>query len=327
LGVFLIFGTPFELNLDHQNRRLMKPLKLFFGMLVMVPLFTSCVFEEDPVIERGIILENALSDYDLWYVDIHSTTGTGEIPFLSRAFTISFVNNTLYANNNIVDIGYTGNGFGIPVGSYTTFDGLLRANHAIDGYQDFEVFQLSANQIRLYNYRENVSYYLMGYQSNNFDYDQLFYDNIEYFLQEYIAWEKTTTMGGISNPFDAENYLQFTPENNTTFYSSQDPFGTNIGILNWNYVGGYEIFDVIDSEDLKILTLHYDGGDIEEFELSVLNDETIRLYQFNTATTYEFSGCGFVQYLKSDIKKPAVRNSNRKRMKVKRRTKRKRNLK
>jgi hypothetical protein len=233
----------------------------------------------------------------------------------------------LYANNNIVDIGYTGNGFGIPVGSYTTFDGLLRANHAIDGYQDFEVFQLSANQIRLYNYRENVSYYLMGYQSNNFDYDQLFYDNIEYFLQEYIAWEKTTTMGGISNPFDAENYLQFTPENNTTFYSSQDPFGTNIGILNWNYVGGYEIFDVIDSEDLKILTLHYDGGDIEEFELSVLNDETIRLYQFNTATTYEFSGRGFVQYLKSDIKKPAVRNSNRKRIKVKRRTKRKRNLK
>ena len=305
----------------------MKLIKLFFTLLFTVSLFTACVFEEDAVLERGVLLENTLSDYDLWYVDIHRTTGTGEVPFLSRAFTISFINNTLYANNNIVDIGYTGNGFGIPVGSYTTFDGSLRANHDIDGYQDFEVFRLSANEIRLYNYRDNVSYYLIGYQSNNFDYDKLFYENIEYFLQEFIAWEKTATMGGISNPFDAENYLQFSPENNTSFYSSHDVFGTNIDLIDWSYVGGYEIFDVLDSEDLKILTLNYDGGDIEEFELSVLNDETIRLYHFNTATTYDFSGQGFIQYLKGANKAPAVRNNNRKRTKVNRRTKMRRNLK
>ena len=305
----------------------MKLIKLFFTLLFTVSLFTACVFEEDAVLERGVLLENTLSDYDLWYVDIHRTTGTGEVPFLSRAFTISFINNTLYANNNIVDIGYTGNGFGIPVGSYTTFDGSLRANHDIDGYQDFEVFRLSANEIRLYNYRDNVSYYLIGYQSNNFDYDKLFYENIEYFLQEFIAWEKTATMGGISNPFDAENYLQFFPENNTSFYSSHDVFGTNIDLIDWSYVGGYEIFDVLDYEDLKILTLNYDGGDIEEFELSVLNDETIRLFHFNTATTYNFSGQGFIQYLKGDNKAPAVRNNNRKRTKVNRRTKMRRNLK
>ena len=305
----------------------MKLIKLFFTLLFTVSLFTACVFEEDAVLERGVVLENTLSDYDLWYVDIHRTTGTGEVPFLSRAFTISFINNTLYANNNIVDIGYTGNGFGIPVGSYTTFDGLLRANHDIDGYQDLEVFRLSANEIRLYNYRDNVSYYLIGYQSNNFDYDKLFYENIEYFLQEFIAWEKTATMGGISNPFDAENYLQFSPENITSFYSSHDVFGTNIDLVDWSYEGGYEIFDVLDSEDLKILTLNYDGGDIEEFELSVLNDETIRLYHFNTATTYDFSGQGFIQYLKGANKTPAVRNNNRKRTKVNRRTKMRRNLK
>ena len=179
----------------------------------------------------------------------------------------------------------------------------------------------------MYNYRENVSYYLIGYQSNNFDYDKLFYENIEYFLQEFIAWEKTATMGGISNPFDAENYLQFSPENITSFYSSHDVFGTNIDLVDWSYVGGYEIFDVLDSEDLKILTLNYDGGDIEEFELSVLNDETIRLYHFNTATTYDFSGQGFIQYLKGANKTPAVRNNNRKRTKVNRRTKMRRNLK
>tara|TARA_B110000090_G_scaffold159999_1_gene176309 strand:- start:3610 stop:4527 length:918 start_codon:yes stop_codon:yes gene_type:complete len=305
----------------------MKPLKLLFVFLFTVTLFSACVFEDDDVVERGIVLERALSDYDLWYVDYHRTTGSGDVPFLSRAFTVSFINNTLYANNNIVDIGHTGNGFGIPVGSYTTFDGLLTANHDVDGFQDFEVFQLSANQIRLYNYRENVSYYLIGYQSNNYDYDKLFYENIEYFLQEFIAWEKIETLGGAPNAFDAENYLQFTPENNTTFYSSQDTFGTNIDVIDWSYVGGYEVFDVIGYEDLKILTLNYDGGDIEEFELSVINDETIRLYHYNTATTYEFSGRGFIQYLKGENKTPAGRNNNRKRTKVKRRTKMRRILK
>ena len=121
--------------------------------------------------------------------------------------------------------------------------------------------------------------------------------------------------------------MQFSPENITSFYSSHDVFGTNIDLVDWSYVGGYEIFDVLDSEDLKILTLNYDGGDIEEFELSVLNDETIRLYHFNTATTYDFSGQGFIQYLKGANKTPAVRNNNRKRTKVNRRTKMRRNLK
>jgi|TARA_B110000881_G_C18605661_1_gene539663 hypothetical protein len=310
----------------------MKSLKLLFTLIISFFLFTSCAVEDDyEEEERGIVLEYALSDYDLWYVDYHRTTGSGDVPFLSRAFTISFINGTLYANNNIVDIGHTGNGFGISVGTYTTFDGVLATNHDVDGFQDFEVFQISANQIRLYNYRENVSYYLIGYQVNNFDYDKLFYENIEYFLQEFVAWEKIETLGGAPNAFDAENYLQFTPENTTTFYSSQDMFGTNIDTLDWSYVGGYEVFDVIDYEDLKILTLNYDGGDIEEFELSVINDETISFYHLNTATTYEFSGRGFIQYLKGgekvENKAPAVRNSNRKRTKVKRRLKMRRNLK
>ena len=34
------------------------------------------------------------------------------------AFTLSFLDGVLYANNNLVDIGITGNGFGVPVGNY-----------------------------------------------------------------------------------------------------------------------------------------------------------------------------------------------------------------
>ena len=300
----------------------MKFLKLLFFIIIGV-LLSSCstVFEDD-FREQEISLEQVVSNYDLWYVDYHRTIGNGDIPFVSRAFTLSFLNGILYANNNIADIGFTGNGFGIDVGSYNTFSGVLETIHDLDGSNDFEVTVTSSNEIRLYNYRQNVTYFLIGYQTNTFDYDQLFYENIEYFLQEYDAWEKILTAGGVVNPFDDENYLRFTPESITTFYSSQDNFGTQVDYMNWSYVGGYEIYDVLGFQNLKILTLNYDGGDVEEFELSVVNDGKIRLYNLASEATYDFEGIGYIQYLKGDTPKKSreatVRNSDRKRTKVRR---------
>lgn len=293
----------------------MKSIKLLFAIFFVGIFFQSC----ETRFEDEISLEELISGYDVWYVDYHSTSGSGDIPFVSRAFTLSFRNGILYANNNIVDIGRTGNGLGIAVGDYNTYNGYLEVFHDIDGNNDFEVTQIADNEIRIYNPRENVSYYLIGYQRNNFDYDRLFYDNIEYFLQEYIAWEKVNVIGGVANAFDDENYLQFTPENNTTFYASHDAIGTNTNNLLWDFSGNYEVYDVQGYSDLKILTLNYDSGDTEEFELSVINDEKIRLYHVGSATTYDFLGRGFVQYLKGKkIGESTVRNSNRKRTKIQR---------
>jgi len=313
----------------------MKSIKLLLTIIITGTLLSSCgalyedSYEND--YQNQISLESIVTEYDLWYIDYHRTTGNGDIPYVSKAFTLSFVNGTLYANNNIVDIGKTGNGFGIDVGTYNTYNGLLETNHDLDGANDFDVTVISNNEIRIYNNRQNVSYYLIGYQTNQFDYDKLFYENIEYFLQEYVAWEKVTTNGGVANAFDDENYLAFTPENITTFYSSQDGFGTQVDYIDWSYVGGYEIYDVTGYEDLKILTLNYDGGDIEEFELSVINDGRIELYNVDSQTTYEFSGRGFIQYLKGakskNEAKDIVRNDGRKRTKVERKTKNRRNLK
>jgi hypothetical protein len=310
----------------------MKTLRLLFAIIIAGTLLNSCTtVYQDSFYEYQPTLEEVVSEYDLWYVDYHRTFGNGDIPYVSRAFTLSFINGVLYANNNIVDIGRTGNGLGIAVGTYNTFNGLLETNHDIDGANDFEVAILSNNEIRLYNRRQNVNYYLIGYSTNNFDYDKLFYENIEYFLQEYIAWGKSTTSGGTPNAFDDENYLAFTPENLTTFYSSKDYFGTQIEHINWSYTGGYEVFDVTGYEDLKVLTLNYDVGEIEKFELSVINDSNIRLYHIKSNTTYDFSGKGFVQYLKSEknvkTATPTVRNNNRKRTKVVRKIKNRRNLK
>lgn len=304
----------------------MKAIKLLFAIIITSAIFSSCTTTYyDSFDEYQPSLEEVVSKYDLWYVDYHRTSGNGDVPYVSRAFTLSFLNGVLYANNNIVDIGRTGNGLGIDVGTYNTFNGLLETNHDVDGANDFVVTILSNNEIRLYNRRENVTYYLIGYNTNNFDYDKLFYENIEYFLQEYIAWEKTAVRGGTPNTFDDENYVSFTPENITTFYSSQDNLGTQVDYINWDYVGGYEVYDVTGYEDLKILTLNYDGGDIEEFELSVINDSKISLYHTSSNTTYNFSGRGFVQYVKGEKnvknEKPTVRNNNRKRTKVERKAK------
>ena len=309
----------------------MKTLKLLITILITGTFLSSCTIQDDVFVDQiQPTLEEVIIGYDLWYVDYHRTQGTGDIPYLSRAFTLSFNNGVLFANNNIVDIGRTGNGFGIDVGTYNSFNGLLETNHDVDGVNDFEVSVLSNNEISIYNFRENVAYHLIGYNINNFDYDKLFYENIEYFLQEYEAWEKVNTLGGNTNTFDNENFLGFTPENNTTFYSSQDEFGTQIANINWDYVGDYQIFDVNGYENLKILTLNYDDGDKEEFELSVINDGRIKLYHINSDTTYTFSGIGFVQYLKSEknVKsaKNNVRNNNRKRTKIVRKSKDKKKL-
>ena len=310
---------------------IMKTLKAIFATLVVGFLFTACsVVIDDHDDPYYYSLEDVITSYDLWYVDYHRTTGTGDVPFLSKAFTISFLNGSLYANNNLVGIGAEGGGHGIKIGYYDTYNDYLEIDHTLDGYYDFDVIEVTDDLIKLRDNFNNVTYFLEGYYKNEFDYDQVFYDNIEYFLQEYDAWEKTyVSDAGELNEFDNENFLSFTPENVTTFYSSKDDFGINIANIYWDYVGDYSVADVNGYEDLKILTLDYDFEGNEEFELTVLNDKKISLYHLGSGTTYEFTGKGYIQYLKPNSSKESVRNDGRKRTKVNRVTKEKvqRNLK
>jgi hypothetical protein len=303
----------------------MKTFKLFIAFFVSVVFFSSC--SQDDPLEGSITLGELMSSYDLWYVDIHQTMGNGDVPFVSKAFTLSFNNGNMYANNNIADIGFTGNGLGISVGNYDSFGIYLETNHDLDGRYIFDVLQLSMNEVRIYDTQQNVSYLLVGYQRDEFDYDMLFYDNIEYFMQEYTAWERTDiSLTGTPNPFDEEHYLQFTQENNTTFYSSQDSFGTNIDNLLWNFTGNYEVFDVDGFDNLKILTLNYEFGDFEEFELTVVNDQVVNLFHISSQTTYEFTGRGFIQFLRNgDKSKLETNKKDRKRTKIIRKKKKKLN--
>nr|WP_298923878.1 nicotinic acid mononucleotide adenyltransferase [uncultured Allomuricauda sp.] len=295
----------------------MKIGKLLFGILFIGLLASSCytevVFEDDFIEESPFNTSLVLESFDLWYVDINATRGNGEVPFLQRAFTISFDRGILYANNNIVGIGKTGNGLGIDVGSYGTLNGVVEVDHDIDGLWLLDVYAVNNNTLELYDSRSDTSYILKGYQRSNFDYDLVFYDNINYFLQEYEAWEKTFTSEiGTLNEFDDENYLQFLSGNNGAFFrSSVDGIGTPIVNLVWDYEGDYEVFDVANDATLKTLTLDYDFLGNDYFELYVIDDSTIELYHVSSGTVYEFTGRGYKQYLKSSS------NTGKKRSKVK----------
>lgn len=283
----------------------MKALKLLTGLFLIATLVSSCIITVDDYndYDDSITLEQLVTSYDLWYVDYNRTTGSGDVAFLSKAFTISFKNQRLYANNNLVGFGLNGNGngLGFQIGYYDTTNGVLEIDHNEDGFIDLEVTQISNDEIRVRDTFTNTTYYLIGYFKNTFDYDLVFYDNIEYFLQEYVAWEKTFTSNvGALNEFDNENFFEFTPGGETSvFRSSKDVFGTDIDILYWDFIGDYEVFDVEGFDDLKILTLDYDFFDNEFFELSVINDSKIELYHSNSGTLYEFQGRGYIQYYRN----------------------------
>jgi len=296
----------------------MKAKKLLFAVLGLSFLLSSCysevIIEDDFIVASAFNTEQVLQSYDLWYVDINATRGNGEVPFLQRAFTLTFDNGVLLANNNIVGIGKTGRGLGIEVGFYDSFAGLIEIDHDVDGFWSLEVYAVNQNTIELVDVRSNTSYLLIGYQRRNFDYDRVFYENVTYLLQEYSAWEKTFTSEiGALNEFDNENYLQFFSDNGGVFRSSIDDFGTPLVNLRWDYEGIYEVFDTNDPT-LKTLTLDYDFLGNDYFELYVIDDSTIELYHVASETVYEFGGRGFLQYLKSNEKvgKKRVKSTNRK---------------
>jgi len=279
----------------------MKTIKLLSGYFLLATLLVSCyadvIIEDNFIEESAFSTDQVLQSYDLWYIDINSKRGVGEVPFLQGAFTISFDRGVVYANNNIVGIGKTGGGFGIDVGTYGTLRGLVDIDHDIDGLWALEVYAINGNTIELYDAASDTSYILRGYQINNFDYDMVFYDNINYFIQEYDAWEKIyTSEEGVLNDFDNENFLQFLP---TFFRSSLDLPNTRISNLQWDYEGNYQVFNVQGDASLKTLTLDYDFLGDDYFELYVLSDNTIELYHPDSGTTYEFRGRGYQQYLKS----------------------------
>lgn len=279
--------------------------KILFLTTVTLLFFSSCSNTVNYIDESEIrvTLNEIISKYDIWYIDYNSKNGEGEIPFLSIAFTSSFLNGRLYANNNLVDIGKTGNGYGVIIGSYNTFDNILQVKHNKYGNYNFRVVQLSEDKIRLIDDKAHISYDLEGYHKQYFNYNKVFYENIEYFLQEYGIWKKIfTSKEGAKNIFDNENFLRFTSENNTTFYSSNYKFGTNVDLVRWTYNGKYEVADIQGYEDIKHLTLFYGGGEgeKEEFEVKVLDDMTLELYHIKSKTIYQFKGVDFIRYLRAE---------------------------
>lgn len=292
----------------------MKAIQLLGGLAIFLSVFTSCVsdvYYEDEIVEPAIPLSVVLGDYELWYVDINQTQGNANIPFMEKAFTLSFLNGEVWANNNLAGIGDSGNGYGIDVGYYDIFDYDLDISHDIDGFYSFEVIPINRSTIELYHRPSQTSFFLKGYQRSTFDYDRIFYDNIHFFLQEYAAWEKIyTSASGVSNEFDAENFLSFYPATGGgNFQSSQDVRGTSVSNLYWDYTGIYDVQNVAGNALLKTLTLDYDYFENEFFELSIIDDSTIALYHPASGTEYRFRGKGYITYKTAEEGKSRLKQS------------------
>ncbi|MCV6628579.1 MAG: nicotinic acid mononucleotide adenyltransferase [Flavobacteriaceae bacterium] len=283
----------------------MKYLKLAFGFAFVSLLFTSCVYDRDiTLVEETENIESILYGKELWYVDIHATQGQGEVPFIQRAFTLSFLSNGISANNNLVGLGSNGNGFGYSIGDYNLYGKVLEVYHQDEGHWQLEVYPIHRGKIELYHRATDTSYYLLGYQRSNFDYDMLFYDNIHFLLQEYEVWEKTaTSTAGMTNAFDAENLLQFFPENQGEFRSSKDVLKIGLSQAVWDYTGLYQVYDIANEAYVKTLTMDYDYLDNEYFEIDVLNDKSFELYHPKSGTTYRFEGHYGIAYAKKEENK------------------------
>ncbi|KQC32163.1 nicotinic acid mononucleotide adenyltransferase [Nonlabens sp. YIK11] len=280
----------------------MKSITTLLGGFALAITLVSCDAEliiGDPVVEPT--LNEVLSSHDVWYLDLNSAQGNLDIPFMTRAFTLTFEYGTLYANNNLVGLGRAGSGIGIDVGVYDTYFDTLTIDHDIDGVHEFDVYVNSFNRIELRDTYSGTRYFLDGYSTSTFDYDKLFYNNIQYFLQEYGAWEKTyTSNAGAINEFDQENYLRFRPGTNAdVFQSSQDRNAMTTGSIFWDYNGEYWVEDASPGSLNKHLTLDYDFLGNDYFDLYVIDDKTIELYHISSGTTYEFKGRNFIQYKSS----------------------------
>ncbi len=277
----------------------MKTIKLLLiSLATIISAKCTTIVEDDSY--NSVNEPKIIEKFDLWYVDYNRTTGTGDIPFLSRAFTLSFFNGQLYANNNLVGVGQTGNGLGIKIGFYDYNRSKIFIQHNIYGNYELDIQQVAFNEIKFYDRFSGLAYYLIGYNRSSFNYDRLFYDNIHYFLQEYNVWEKVyTSNAGNPNPFDAEGYLKFLAGgNDDSFRSSKDFNLSNINNIYWDYNGRYSVHN-----NGRRLNLYYSTNDFEAFDITVLNDQRISLYHISSGTTYEFIGRGFIQYLKKDKKR------------------------
>ncbi len=273
-------------------------------LLLVLMSFVSCRYEyrdnDNYNAENNpVSLKQLLTSYDLWYVDIDQTTGVGNIPFVSRAFTMSFdYSGDVWANNNVAGIGTTGNGYGIKIGKFYTQrnSNFVEIDDNIDGGANFEVRQISNNEIELFNASQNVTYLLIGYQMQNFDFDALFYDNIVYFLQDYTYWKKTGQNLINTGAFIEENFMQFYVDNggHNRFDTSLDNLTVISGIV-WDFEGNYQVNNT-NSQTIKRLILNYDNSQDERFTLEVINDQNIRLTNIRTNNYFYFEGKQYIQY-------------------------------
>jgi len=58
--------------------------------------------------------------------------------FFTSCYT-EVIEDTIYANNNLVGIGEQGDGFGVSIANYEAYNMVLDVNHVLDGFSSFDI--------------------------------------------------------------------------------------------------------------------------------------------------------------------------------------------
>lgn len=276
-------------------------------LLFLITILVGCnhFYEPDVIVVNQRPVRESTSQkvfsQDLW---ILQESNGAVVPFIDRAFTISMSGGDLYANNNIFRLGAIGDGYGDRIGSVSFYKDLLELNHQQEGLFAFYVDRINVNTIRLTEIDTGVFYVFTGYRLNHFNFDQLFFENLEFLLQEFQAWENTQTLNGVSNRFDQENYIQFQP--NGVFRTSIDPNGLSIDRVLWKYTGTYQVETIPNNLEQKRLFLSYADGSRESFLIKVNQDYEVSLCHDQSRTDYVFTGRKNIIYNKQKGPKKQV---------------------
>lgn len=271
-------------------------MKNLLSLLFSIIILSSCSSDDDNATNQpqSNSIEELLGSYDLWYVEPDQYTSDFELG--QEAITFSFVENQLYANKNL--IGFDPELIGNEESTYTVEQTGNNASITIDD-TSFTVFGVSGNSLKLVNsYDNSTAFYITGYAANDFPLDDIFYERMAHFFNEYKFWQKTAT----ENPDDNEgnfatlNYIEFSEVRN--FRSSEDTEDLTYDQINWQYQGSYRLTTENSEEEPisnELIFIYHTDENEEEIandtlKVNVLNENRIQLSEPDLNIHYTFEG-------------------------------------
>ncbi|MBB4117828.1 hypothetical protein GGR32_000100 [Mesonia hippocampi] len=207
--------------------------KILFLVISISIALTSCKNDDDngTPIENNNSITKLLASYTYWFIEPTDLQNIADVDFVKNAITLSFQNEVIYAQNNL--IGFDNTTMGNAVSTYTINQQGSEAYINVDN-RKYRVYGLGSNALKLVDsYDTNIAFYMTGYNANDFNLDDATYSRIIHLFNEYQMWVKTEEVNPDNNNsvFKHYNYLRFAPT--YSMFTSTDTQGKTYDQVDW----------------------------------------------------------------------------------------------